>query len=439
MSFIQKLLRLIMLVQLLSISVCLAEDPLNIVEVKKNELDKSKLLHIPPVNMLPVKQGILDLLALLKQTKLNHRKVERLLSQLTLVKLPHNAAEQYLLLVAQALTKERSMDKLVDSEEISDEVITLLETADKLTNNISEQQLSRPEFLQLHLILADHYAKRGKFDLAYLEKKSYLKKYYTYRKNKRLNMIASLKQSFAIEDKKASNVLLESQNNLKIRSVKDVEEQKVTQRNNFILISSAAIIFVLLFFRQLRIRNRLIRLTRTDALTGLANRSALFEHGERMVASFTEQPTEFSVLLLDLDHFKKINDNFGHQVGDNILIKVAELVMETMRSRDVFARLGGEEFVALLPFADNNKAKAIAMRINEKLAQHDFTSLIVQCKITASIGVATMENNEMSFEDLLHCADLAMYQAKEQGRNTVVCYHNIAVAQERRGNTKRIN
>lgn len=433
MSIMRNHLWKIMLVQLFSISLCLANEPLKTVAVENNDLDKGKLLHIPPVKILPVKQDLFDLLTLLKQKDSNHHKVDKLLSNLEVAKTGLNAAEQYLLLLANALIKEASTDELVDSDEISDAVIALLEEAGKLSKQVSEQQLSRPEFLQLHLILADHYAKRGKFDLAYLEKKNYLKKYYIYRKNKRVAMIESLEQSFEIEGKKESNALLESQNKLKIRNVEEVEQQKATQRYNFTLITSAAIIFVLLFFRQLRIRNRLIRLTRTDALTGLANRSALFEYGEQMVARFADQPTELSVLLLDLDHFKRINDNFGHHVGDNILIKVAELVKETMRSRDVFSRLGGEEFVALLPFADNNKAKAIAMRINEKLSQHDFTSLIVQGKITVSIGVATMENNEMTFDDLLHGADLAMYEAKEQGRNTVVCYHNIAEAQERRG------
>jgi len=434
MMFIQKHFLKIVLIQLLSISVCLAEESIAIVKSENSELDKSKLLHVPPVNILPIKQGLMDLLTLLKQTSIERAEIEKQLSKITSTNKPLNAAEQYLSLVIQALIKESSTDKLVGSDEISDAVIALLEAAGELSEQISEQQLSRPEFLQLHVILAEHYAKRGKFDLAYLEKKSYLNKYYIYRNNKRLDMISSLEKSFEIVDKKANNALLQSQNKLKIRSVEEVQQQKITQRYNFTLITSAAVVFVLLFFRQLRIRNRLIRLTRTDELTGLVNRSALFEHGERMVASFAEQPTELSLLVLDLDHFKKINDNFGHQVGDSILIKVAELVKETMRSRDVFSRLGGEEFVALLPFADNNKAKAIAMRINEKLAQHDFTALIVQGKVTASIGVATMENREMSFDDLLHGADLAMYEAKEQGRNTVVCYQNIAMAQERRGN-----
>ncbi len=185
----------------------------------------------------------------------------------------------------------------------------------------------------------------------------------------------------------------------------------------------------MLLFRQLGIRNKLILLTRTDALTGLANRNTLFEHGEQMVTSFTEQPEELSILLLDLDRFRKINDKFGHHVGDEVLMAISDLVKETMRSRDLLSRFGGDEFVALLPFADNNKAKAIAMHINEKIAQYDFSSLMLQSRVTFSIGVATMADNQTSFDDLLHKADLAMYQAKEQGRNTVVCYQNNSVAQ----------
>ena len=98
---------------------------------------------------------------------------------------------------------------------------------------------------------------------------------------------------------------MESQNELKIRRVAQVQGEKATQQYNFTLIISTAIVFVLLFFRQLRIRNKLIKLTRIDPLTGLANRSVLFEHGEKMVSSFVEQPEELSVLLLDIDHFKK--------------------------------------------------------------------------------------------------------------------------------------
>ena len=394
---------------------------------------ENKWPQIPQVQLLPINKNLHSLLVQLKQSSVNIRGIENDLANFTLSKLPLNAAEQYLLLIIKALLKENKTDLKTDKAKASD-VIELLKETDKLAEQISEQQLCQPDFLQLHLILAENYAIQGQYDLAYLEKKHYLKKHYIYRKNKRAAMISSLEQSFEVKNKKANNSLLASQNNIKVLKVEEAKKQKVDQQYNFIVIISIAMVFVLLFFRQLVIRNKLIQLTKTDALTGLMNRSALFEHGERMVTSFSEQPTEFSILLLDLDHFRKINDNFGHQVGDHVLIKIAELIKETMRSRDIFSRLGGEQFVALLPFADSNKAKAIAMRINEKIAQYDFSSLMIQSKVSVSIGVATMENNEMSFDDVLHGADLAMYQAKEQGRNTVVCYRDIAITQERRAN-----
>jgi diguanylate cyclase (GGDEF)-like protein len=423
-----------LLVQLTFISFCQASEPTNLLNVESSGDKKDKLLHTPDINILPINSQLLALMEDLKVTHIDHYKAKITLAQLTLPEVSLNAAEQYLLLIAKAKLKENVSDSNV-GEKNSNDIVALLEPAASLSETISKVQLASPDFLQLHLMLAEHYAKLGQYDLAYLEKKSYLKKYYLYRKNKRLAMIDSLEQSFEVTNKKANNTLMANQNELKIRRVAQVKDEKAMQQSNFTLIIIAAIIFVLLFFRQLRIRNKLIQLTQTDALTGLANRSVLFEHGEKMVSSFVEQPEEFSVLLLDIDHFKKINDNFGHHVGDETLKIVSQLVKETMRSRDEFSRLGGEEFVALLPFADNNKAKAIAMRINRKIAQYDFSSLMLQNRVTISIGVATMGVSHMSFDDLLHCADLAMHQAKDQGRDTVICYQNIATIQERRVNS----
>lgn len=429
MKIITQILLIMLLTTIICISTCQANELANVPVLAEEETKKNNLLHIPPTSMLPINPELLFLITQLKKTSIKNYKIEIALAQLTLSKTPLNAAEQYLLLIAQALLKETVNEKHTDNlNSHSRNVISLLQPAEKLSVQISEQQLAQPEFLQLHLLLAKHYARQEKYDLAYLEKESYLKKYNLYRKNKRLAMIASLEQSFEVKDKKANNALMESQNKLKIRLVAEVQDEKVAQQYNFTLIIITVIVFVLLLFRQLRIRKKLILLTRIDALTGIANRNTLFEHGEKMVANFTEQPEELSILLLDLDHFKKINDNFGHHVGDEVLIVVSGLLKETMRSRDMLSRFGGEEFVALLPFADSNKAKAIAMRINDKIAQYDFSSLVLQTRVTFSVGVATMTDKQMSFDDLLHNADLAMYQAKEQGRNTVVCHQNISAA-----------
>ena len=431
MKIVNQIILIILFFPMVFISISQANELANVPALTEGEDKKTSLLHIPPTSMLPINPELLFLMTQLKQTSVKDHKVEIAVAQLTLSKTPLNAAEQYLLLIAQVLLKEKGQLKEKSTNSINNHisnVIALLQEAEQLSDQISEQQLAQPDFLQLHLLLAKHYANQEAYDLAYLEKESYLKKYNVYRKNKRSAMIASLEQSYEVKDKKANNALMESQNKLKIRRVAEVQDEKIVQQYNFTLILITVIAFVLLLFRQLRIRNKLVLLTRTDALTGIANRSTLFEHGQKMITNFAEQPEELSILLLDLDHFKKINDNFGHHVGDEVLILVSGLLKETMRSRDMLSRFGGEEFVALLPFADSNKAKAIAMRINDKIAQYDFSSLVLQTKVTFSIGVATMTDNQMSFDDLLHNADLAMYQAKEQGRNTVVCHQNISEA-----------
>lgn len=383
------------------------------------------------MHMLPINAELSVLMKLLKQPKVNSDKIEEILKKQFLSKMTFNAAEKYLHLVAQALVITKLPQ--VNFVGVSNEgAVSLLTQADKLSVHISDKQLSQPDFLQLHLILADHYGEEGKYDLAYLEKAHYLERYHIYREDKRLLMISTVEKSFEVKNKKANNALLKSKNALKVRRVAEIKDERETQQYNFTIIISTALVFVLLFFRQLKVRNKLISLTLKDPLTQVANRSALFEKGKKLVAQFSKEPDDLSVLLLDLDHFKQINDNFGHNVGDKVLVIITELIQETMRSRDVFARLGGEEFVALLPYADTHKAKAIAMRINEKIAAYDFSSIMIQKKVTISIGIVTLISNKMFFDDLLHCADLAMYQAKEKGRNAVVCYEQISVSRERR-------
>ena len=131
---------------------------------------------------------------------------------------------------------------------------------------------------------------------------------------------------------------------------------------------------------------------------------------------------ELSVLMLDIDHFKKINDSFGHDVGDKTLCNVAALANETMRSRDFLARIGGEEFAAILPDATIEQARAIAERMREKIQESSNENIDNNSQITVSIGLASIRDVRESFDGLLHAADMAMYQAKANGRNQVCSY-----------------
>jgi diguanylate cyclase (GGDEF)-like protein len=137
---------------------------------------------------------------------------------------------------------------------------------------------------------------------------------------------------------------------------------------------------------------------------------------------------ELSILMLDIDNFKMINDNLGHDAGDSVICNVAALAAETMRSRDFFARIGGEEFAATLPDATIEQARAIAEHIREKIQDsiqdHSNKNSKLNSSVTVSIGIASIRDVKENFDSLLHAADLAMYQAKINGRNQVFSFTN---------------
>ena len=163
----------------------------------------------------------------------------------------------------------------------------------------------------------------------------------------------------------------------------------------------------------------------TDALTGLLNRRALNRALSELVTTGERRRTDFSLLMLDVDFFKAINDTYGHDVGDLALQHVAQCIGSQLRDGDFCARFGGEEFVVLLPGANETEAMHVAERIRQALESSPLTS--PRHAITASIGLATYQEG-MSGEMLLKAADSAVYQAKRNGRNQVCVSQTLATA-----------
>lgn len=164
-----------------------------------------------------------------------------------------------------------------------------------------------------------------------------------------------------------------------------------------------------------RLVGELEMISTTDALTGLRNRRAFDEKmlGEHQRSSRSHQA--FSLLLVDIDHFKQFNDDFGHQAGDEALGEVARIMQYTVRAYDVAARYGGEEFAVILPDTDKKGALEIAERLRRAIERAEWLNR----KVTVSIGVATLAYGQ-SVPVLIEAADRALYTAKEQGRNRVV-------------------
>lgn len=159
----------------------------------------------------------------------------------------------------------------------------------------------------------------------------------------------------------------------------------------------------------------------TDALTGLLNRRAFLESTNREVARAKRYGDKLSVALLDVDHFKHINDRRGHASGDVVLSTVGKLLSGAVRTCDIVARWGGEEFVLVLPSTALDGAELVAERIREQLANTEIVDSSGELiPVTASFGVATYAGNE-TLEQVIDRADRAMYLAKSGGRNRVVC------------------
>src|SRR5688500_16363999 len=167
--------------------------------------------------------------------------------------------------------------------------------------------------------------------------------------------------------------------------------------------------------------HRLEALAQTDPLTQLVNRRALTVRLVTEMERVRRYNAPLAMLLLDLDHFKLINDTYGHLAGDDVLFSVATLLQRAVRAVDTVARYGGEEFVIVLPETGKQGALAFAERVREKLSSHRFTiSGRDEIHITGSIGVATYPAQGLeSVEDLFRAADAALYRAKGNGRNLV--------------------
>lgn len=170
---------------------------------------------------------------------------------------------------------------------------------------------------------------------------------------------------------------------------------------------------------QKRMQARLEKLATTDPLTELPNRLHILKMARREFSRSQRYHRPFSILMIDIDHFKKINDEYGHAIGDQVLHELGKRCGQELRDPDVLGRLGGEEFVLLLPDTPKANAAYVAERIRERLSSSLLNFDKHTLRVTASIGVAELNEQDDEFSDMLDRADMAMYDAKQAGRNRV--------------------
>ena len=188
--------------------------------------------------------------------------------------------------------------------------------------------------------------------------------------------------------------------------------------------------------RKIRLYETVLQLSIIDGLTGVYVRRYFMERMAEELKRSIKYSLPVSVLMLDIDHFKRYNDQFGHLAGDETLKKVAALIRSNLRKVDIVARYGGEEFVVVLPESLASTAHEVAERIRSNIARYDFRIYDSQTKVTVSIGISTFPDDvfkegpvsfydDLAF-DLIRHADKALYRAKEEGRNRIFQYRDLS-------------
>ena len=165
-------------------------------------------------------------------------------------------------------------------------------------------------------------------------------------------------------------------------------------------------------------------MSRTDGLTGLYRRGYFNERLKEEELRAKRSNGRFSIIMMDIDHFKKVNDTYGHQAGDMVLKTVTEIMKNSIYETDFAARYGGEEFVIIFPKTDPEGLKIKAEKIRQKIQDSEITVGLEKIKVTASFGIAHYPKDSPIAEEVLRCADISLYKSKQTGRNKVTEFEN---------------
>lgn len=190
---------------------------------------------------------------------------------------------------------------------------------------------------------------------------------------------------------------------------------------------STCVIMCDLWFFVVELQSELMKQALTDHLTGALNRRALQIEAQREISRSARYGYPLCVLLVDVDLFKRLNDSFGHAAGDLALQSVSEALRQGLRTQDVVARSGGEEFTILLPQGNIEGARTVAERLRHRIETLQLSYEGAALHVSVSVGVAQMDPGDTNFEAAVRCADHAMYVAKERGRNRVVTWDSIGL------------
>jgi diguanylate cyclase (GGDEF)-like protein len=251
--------------------------------------------------------------------------------------------------------------------------------------------------------------------------KEYSEKHIELLKKNSSSQLANARVSMESERNLIEQALIKQQKKVFLLEGESVEQKELNSFYLFILMSCISFIVVAVIMVQYRNNKKMYALSIKDPLSTLYNRRYVFDYLATYLEGASIEKTELSVILLDIDDFKGVNDKYGHPVGDDVIKKIADIARDVFRAEDVIGRIGGEEFLCVLPRTDAKQCEAIAKRLLKKVSNQIFIKT-PGLRVTVSIGISSLSERCPDRNSLYLHADEALYQAKHNGKNTVVIY-----------------
>ena len=279
------------------------------------------------------------------------------------------------------------------------------------------------DIAELYELRSRAHAAVGDYPAAFNDQGEFLRRMREQGTLDRIREVAQLRVQFEYDQEKQKNMLLE-------KDAKLAEERLNSQQRTTQLVAIGGLTgLVTAFFlgyallSNRRHRAELIRLAERDELTGLFNRRAIVRKAVELLSRAREAKGTLIIGLIDLDHFKSINDRFGHAVGDQLLQRLATALRTSLQSREIFGRYGGEEFLVLFPDTTLDQARLSSERLRAALREQHLRVDDQDVTVTLSLGLASYESGDVLFDQVARRADIALYFAKTQGRDRVEIYN----------------
>ncbi len=285
--------------------------------------------------------------------------------------------------------------------------------------NLTQQGQSRAQQTRILKLRARAHAALGQHQAAYQDLLRYVDEQARIQNELHDEALAELRVRYEVEREQQQNELLKRDNDLQARQIL-AENQSRRFYLAIALTASLAVLFLLFaIYKSRAAKQKLAELAATDELTGLANRRFFQQVANMEMERAHRHQLPMCIGVLDLDHFKAINDQYGHAVGDQVLQAFAQVGREVLRQTDVLARVGGEEFILLLPHTTVPQARLLLERMRARMARFDARPLGIEQLPTVSMGLTALAISDRQLAEVIKRADDAVYLAKKNGRNRV--------------------